>query len=30
MEFTPRKPLGVLLKEFQPDFTEEAIETDIG
>jgi hypothetical protein len=25
-KFTPRKPLGVLLKEFQPDFTEEAIE----
>lgn len=25
-EFTPRKPLCVLLKEFQPDFTEEAIE----
>ena len=25
-EFTPRKPLGVLLKEFQPDFTDEQIE----
>ena len=25
-KFTPRKPLGVLLKEFQPDFTDEQIE----